>query len=239
MTEMRAVDVNIDAGEGQDDAAMMPFVTSVSVACGGHIGDRSSMEAAVTAANRHAVRVGAHPSYPDLVGFGRRALDMPDTDLLESLVRQVSALRGIAAEVGVVITHVKAHGALYNLAWRDRATAELVAQCALRAAPGAALFGPPGSALIAAAAAHGISTVAEVFLDRRYAADGMLQPRTSPGALISDAAGLDEQLAYLRTMDFRTACLHSDNPAVLQLLVGLRPLLRNHFLTATPYVQAA
>jgi UPF0271 protein len=238
MTEMRPVDINVDAGEGQDDAAMMPYVTSVSVACGGHTGDRGTMEATVAVAHRHGVRIGAHPAYPDLDGFGRRALDLPAAELLESLVRQVTALAEVAAGAGTALTHVKAHGALYNRAWRDRPTADLVAECALHAAPGAALFGPPGSALLDAAEGYGIRAVAEVFLDRRYAADGLLQPRTSPGALISDSSGLEEQLAYLRQVDFRTACIHGDNPAALELLRGLGPVLRHHFLTATPYGDA-
>jgi UPF0271 protein len=217
----RALDVNADVGEGLDDEALMPHLTSVSIACGGHTGDRETMARAVDAALRHGLLIGAHPSYPDREGFGRRPLAMPAGSLVASLAAQLTTLAAVATELGARLDHVKAHGALYNQAWGDLGTAEAVVRAAGLALPGAALFCPPGSVQAEAAAAIGMDWVAEGFADRAYGPAGHLLPRDVPGAVLDGAADLDRQLAYLVGMPIRTVCVHGDNPAALEIARAL------------------
>jgi UPF0271 protein len=235
MTGPRAVDINADVGEGLRDEDLMPYLTSVSVACGGYAGDPETMSRTLTAAAHHHLRAGAHPGYPDRAGFGRVAIDISLDDLDASLREQLLTLRSIAREVGLTLTHVKAHGALYNRAWRDRATADVVARVTVAFDPSAAIFCPGGSAQEDAAKARGLRVVREVFLDRGYSADGTLIPRGQPGATIAAAADLAGQVAHLQGLEFETMCVHGDNPAALELLAAVPGLVAERGWRVAPY----
>ena len=207
-----AIDLNADLGEGNgDDDALLEVVTSASVACGFHAGDADTMRRTCEAATERGVRIGAHVSYHDREGFGRRALDVP-LDRLEAQVRaQVEAL----AAFGTVV-YVKAHGALYHRAAVDRAVAEVI----VVAAGELPVVGPPGSALLEVAGPQGI---AEGFADRAYAADGSLVDRSRPGALLSGEAALDQARAMAASID--TLCVHGDTPGAVELARAVRRTL--------------
>jgi UPF0271 protein len=233
-----AVDLNADVGEGLDDELLMPHLTSVSVACGGHAGDVETMARTVTAAHRHGLRVGAHPGYPDRERFGRVELEMAAPDLTAALVAQLGVLRDVAAEQGVRLTHVKAHGALYNRAWKDRDTAEVVVRAVIALDPGWAVFCPSGSAQEAAARDRGLEVIREVFLDRGYSSDGTLVPRGQPGDIVTNPLALPGQISTLQRLQFETMCVHGDNPAALRLLQAAPALLASRGWRVAPYSAA-
>lgn len=188
------VDLNCDMGEGfgawpmGHDAAVLPFVSSVNVACGFHAGDAAVMRRTVAAALDHGVAIGAHPGLPDLAGFGRRAMAITPQDAYDMVVYQLGALVAIAACQSATVQHVKPHGALYNMAATQPPLADAIARAVHDVNPALRLMGLSGSALIDAARAHGLGTISEVFADRHYLADGTLVPRSSPQALVHDAA---------------------------------------------------
>ena len=225
------VDLNADVGEsfgawsmGQDPA-LMSSITSANVACGFHAGDPGVMRATVALAAEHGVAVGAHPGFPDLAGFGRRELQVSPRDVEDFVVYQVGALAGIAAAQGVRLQHVKPHGALFNMAVRDAALADAIARAVALIDKSMILFGLPGSELVAAGARAGLRTACEVFADRAYRSDGTLVPRQEEGAVIHDAAAVEQRvIAMVRdqavqaidgtrvplTVD--TICVHGDTP---------------------------
>lgn len=222
---MPCVDLNADLGEGcPHDAELMPLLTSANIACGGHAGDHETMRTTLQLARRYGVQVGAHPGYPDREHFGRRQLDLPGDQLRRSLREQIERLRQLADEVGVVVTYLKVHGALYNRACRDEATADMVAEIAGEAR--LALLGLPGSELAKAARRRGLRFVAEGFADRRYHPDGSLVPRSEPDALIADPReGAEQVLRLLRESDVETICVHGDNPQAVAFVTALRQSL--------------
>lgn len=239
----RRICLNADLGElpgaaGRAlDEALLALVSRCNIACGGHAGDAATMAATVAAACRHGVRIGAHPSYPDRAGFGRRRPDVDEATLAASLAAQVAALAAVAAAQQAPLRHLKAHGALYNDAAADPALAGLVARTAV-AAGIAELLGPPGSALADAADRTGLRFVAEGFADRAYLADGRLAPRDTPGAVFGQPGQVVAQaLSLLRSgqvetrdglridLPVRTLCLHGDTPAALALARALRAAL--------------
>ena len=241
------IDLNADVGEGADDRSILPVVTSISVACGAHAGDVETMERCVADARDLGLAVGAHPGYPDREGFGRRRMAVPDDDLIASLVDQVQTLRTIAEHRGVLLRHVKPHGALYNAAAGDPRLAAVVTRAVLGVAPGLRLFGPPGSHLLAAAADAGLSTAAEVFADRRYRSDGTLAPRGTPGALIEDPSSAARQAVALalgkavETVDgppvrlpAETICLHADTPGAPAIAGAVRHALEGAGIEVAP-----
>jgi UPF0271 protein len=232
---MRTVDVNVDAGEGMDDAVLFPYVTSTSIACGGHAGDDASMRQTLVLAAANGVRAGAHPSYPDRAGFGRAEMDIEPGELLDSLTRQLVALRGVADGGGWRLTHVKAHGALYNRAWSSAAVANVVTLAVLAVDSGLAVLCPPGSAQAAEARRHGLRVIGEVFADRGYDENGRLLPRDAPGAVISDPSQLRDHLRGLASIEFDTMCMHGDNPAAALLLPALRAELAAMRVAVAPY----
>jgi UPF0271 protein len=233
-----AIDLNADLGEAEGeeafarDEAILSFVTSCSVACGGHAGDGESMRRTLRAAKAAGVAAGAHPSYPDRENFGRKSLSLPMAALEETLEAQIGALFAAAAEEGVTLRHLKPHGALYNDAARDEALAALIARLAAR--HGLALYGQPDSAAEMAAAAEGVPFAAEGFADRAYDVAGRLVPRTEPGAVITDEAVQAAQAVALAkgdpvatkhgtiTVRARTLCLHSDTPGAAASAKRLR-----------------
>lgn len=235
-----AICLNADVGElpGQDgralDADLLALVSRCNIACGGHAGDAGTMAATVALARHHGVGIGAHPSYPDRAGFGRVRLAMTSAALATALSGQVAALQAVAADLGATVGHLKPHGALYNVAATDPATARLVATVAADAGIGQ-LLGPPGSALEAAAAQAGLRFITEGFADRSYEADGSLTPRHQPGALLASPADVVAQVLRIvrqgeviaRTgerlhLRVQTLCLHGDTPGAPGLARGLR-----------------
>jgi UPF0271 protein len=186
------IDLNGDVGEsvsrgaGNSDVTLIPHLTSANVACGFHAGNAATMRDTVALAREHGVAVGAHPSFPDPEGFGRRELQFSPADVEEFVSYQVGVLAGIAASQGVRLQHIKPHGALFNMAVRDAALADAIARAAARIDRTLILFGLPGSQLVQAGRRAGLRTASEGFADRAYLADGTLVPRQQPGAVITD-----------------------------------------------------
>jgi len=225
------VDLNCDMGEsfgayriGADDA-VFPYITSANIACGFHGGDPSVMRATVAQARQRGVAVGAHPGFPDLIGFGRRSMDVTPDEVYDLVIYQVGALLGFARAAGVEMQHVKAHGALYNMAAVAAPLAAAIARAVRDVDRGLVLFGLPGSHLLGEAEAVGLTTASEAFADRNYMPDGSLVSRRRSDAHVHDA---DEALARairmvregrVRAVDGQdialradTICIHGDGP---------------------------
>ncbi|MFO0041725.1 MAG: LamB/YcsF family protein [Pseudomonadota bacterium] len=189
-----AIDLNCDLGESfgawtmGEDEAVLPHVSSANVACGFHAGDPTVMRRTVALAKAHGAAVGAHLSLPDLQGFGRREMRVSPDEAYDFTLYQVGALAAHARAQGVDLAHVKPHGALYNMAARDRALADAIAHAVHDLDPSLLLFGLSGSALPAAGDAVGLAVAHEVFADRAYRTDGSLAPRGTAGAVIDDPA---------------------------------------------------
>ena len=241
---MPRIDLNADVGEGLgpwpmgDDERLIPLVTSANVACGAHAGDPLTIERTVAIAVRHGVAVGAHPGYPDLVGFGRRDLDMTPAELRASVIQQVAGVAGFARAAGVTLTHVKAHGALYNRMARDAATAEVVSRAVAAVAPQAVFVGLAGSVALDAGRAAGLRVAAEAFADRAYERDGSLRSRQLDGAVLATAEEAAAQALSLardgrvRAYDGTelavradTICIHGDTPGAAAYATAVRVAL--------------
>jgi len=221
------IDLNADVGEeyGQD-AALMQCITSANVACGHHAGSPTVMLDTVLLARDHGVAVGAHPGFDDREHFGRRDLQMPASEITDLVVRQVEALASITVHACTKLQHVKAHGALYNMAVRDRTVADAIARGIASVDSSLILLGLPESELIAAGVAAGLRTAREAFADRAYRADGTLVPRAEPGAVIHDP---EEVLARVVTLaqqpNVDTICVHGDTPGAADLARRIRVAL--------------
>ncbi len=241
----KTIDLNADLGEGErHDAAIMPLISSCNIACGGHAGDPASMAQTLDLAARHEVRCGAHPSYPDRAGFGRRTIKMGTDDLKHSLNEQIGRLAALAYERGQHLTHLKPHGALYDDAAQDEGLADLVLSCAASLGFDTQLIGPPDSALERAASRAGLRFVSEGFIDRAYASDGSLVPRDKPGAVLSSLnARLKQALSLIQTgrvstqsgesidLPAQTLCLHGDSDSALETAIALRALLEERSIS--------
>ena len=241
---LKHVDLNADVGEsfgawpmGQDPV-LFPHITSANVACGFHAGDPGVMRATVALAREHGVAVGAHPGFPDLPGFGRRDMRLSPREVEDLVVYQIGALAGVAAAQGVRLQHVKAHGALYNMAVTEFALAEAIARATASIDRSLVLLGLPGSQLLKAGEEAGLPTAAEAFADRAYRADGTLVPRTEPGAVIHDGdAVVKRVVAMVRDqavvaedgsrvpLRIDTICVHGDTPGAAQLAARVRAAL--------------
>jgi UPF0271 protein len=239
------IDLNADIGEAFGawsmgaDAALLEHVTSVNVACGFHAGDPSVIERTVARAVRAGVAIGAHPSYYDLRGFGRREMRVPASVVEADVVYQVGALLAFARAHGAPLTHVKPHGALYNQAADDLELAQAIARGVARVDRALVMVGLAGSrAMREAAAGAGLRFAAEAFVDRAYDAQGRLVPRSRPGAVTSDPAAA--AAAALRLVRDRTVvsieghqlavqadtlCLHGDNPRAVEVARAVRETL--------------
>jgi UPF0271 protein len=199
----KTIDLNSDLGESfgawrmGDDEALLAVVSSANVACGFHAGDPDIMRRTVALAAGHGVAIGAHVSLPDLQGFGRREMAVSPDEAYAMTLYQVGALHGFARAAGTRLRHVKPHGALYNMAARDSRLAEAIAHAVRDFDPALRLFGLAGSALVEAGRAAGLAVAAEAFADRRYRADGSLQPRREADAVITES---DEAIAQAMTM---------------------------------------
>ena len=238
------MDLNSDLGEGYgrwalgDDAALLEVVTSANVACGFHAGDPATIDRTVRTATERGVAIGAQVSYPDLVGFGRREIDVPPGDLTADVLYQVGALEAFARAAGSRVRYVKAHGALYNRIVRDPVQAAAVAEAIRRYDPGLPLLTLPGSAAAAAAAEAGIEAVGEGFADRAYTGDGRLVPRREPGAVLDDPGRVAARAARMATegrvgtvdggevaVEVRSLCVHGDTPGAVELARAVRTAL--------------
>lgn len=241
---MKRIDLNCDLGESfgawrmGEDAALLALVSSANVACGFHAGDPAIMQRTVALALAQNVGIGAHVSLPDLQGFGRREMSVSADEVHAMTLYQIGALHAFARAAGAQLAHVKPHGALYNMAARDRVLADAIAQAVHDFDPQLRLFGLAGSALIDAGKALGLPVAAEAFADRRYLADGSLQSRREPGAVLDDAElavaqaigiardgrvqAVNGQLVALHA---DTLCLHGDGAHALALARQLRVAL--------------
>lgn len=234
------IDLNADVGEGcGDDAALLGLVTSANVACGFHAGDPELMARVVSAASKAGVAVGAHPSFPDREGFGRRAMQRSPDAVHADVLYQVGALQAVCRAQGVRLTHVKPHGALYNQAAGEPALAAAIAGAVRSADPHLLLVGLASSrAFREAAEANGLRYAAEAFADRRYERDGTLTPRAAAGALIVSPSEAAAQALRIATrgevvaadgkvvpLAAETLCLHGDTPGALAIARAVRDAL--------------
>lgn len=212
-----SVDLNADLGEGcANDLALLEIVTSANIACGVHAGNAETMLATIAAAKERGVAIGAHPSFPDRENFGRVMMARTAQEVYSDVRAQVEALWAIAEEVDATLHHVKAHGALYNLAARDRITADAISRAVRDVGLHLTIVGLAGGAQIASARAHGLRAVEEIFADRRYNADGTLVARSEPSALIDDEGEAVKQ-TMSRLRENTTICVHGDGPHALSL----------------------
>lgn len=184
---MKTIDLNCDMGEGmENDAVIMPFISSVNIACGYHAGDEEIMKRTVQLAIEKNVAIGAHPSFPDKENFGRTDMHLPPAEVYDLVTRQIHLLDEIVKAAGSSLHHVKPHGALYNMAARGKKLATVIALAVKDVNDKLILYGLSGSHLIHEAKAIGLRTASEVFADRTYQDNGRLTPRSEPGALIED-----------------------------------------------------
>jgi UPF0271 protein len=227
MDPRRPVELNCDVGELPDEpAALWALAHRVNIACGGHAGDADTMREACRRARVHGAKVGAHPSYPDREHFGRMPLALPLEALQATLEAQCGALRDAAREVGVEVTHLKPHGALYHAADREDALARAVVSAMVRALSTVALVGPPGGALARAAQDAGVVFLREGFADRAYGPDGTLVPRGTPGALLTDPPSVVAQVrCFVASGRYDTLCVHGDTPGAVALARAVRAAL--------------
>ena len=238
------IDLNCDAGEAfgpwpmGDDETLIPLMTSVNIACGAHAGDPLVMRRTVELAVRHGVAIGAHPGYPDLQGFGRRALALNPSEVEAWVLVQIGALLGIAKAAGASLQHVKPHGALYNAAADDPALAAAIARAVQALDPRLIVIARAASVQVKVSQEYGLRVGEEAFIDRSYDAKGRLLSRDQPGALITDpriAAARAIELTRDRgihaadgtwlELRAQTLCIHSDTPGATKLARKLRETL--------------
>ena len=241
---MKNIDINSDLGESfgaytmGNDAEVLRYVTSANIACGFHASDPLTMQKAVRQAKEAGVKIGAHPGYPDLVGFGRREMKVFPAELKAMVIYQVGALQAVCKAEGTKLHHVKPHGAMYNMAAKDEKLADAIAEAVAAVDGSLVLMGLSGSCMKAAAEKHGLAFAAEVFADRAYEDDGSLVSRTKPGAMIEDEdLAIRRMLHLLETgtiessngkeirLEADTICVHGDSPKAVLFAKKLREAL--------------
>lgn len=235
-------------GEGcAGDRELMAIVSSANIACGFHAGDRSTMRQTVDLAVKHGVAVGAHPSFRDREGFGRRTMNVDAGEVFDIVTEQINALKDICAASGTGLRHVKPHGALYNQAAKDEELARAIASAVIAVDDTLILFGLAGSLLISEGIKCGLRTASEAFADRTYQADGSLTPRTAANALITDSGRAVEQVLgmidrqMVTTIDGQnvsiaadTICIHGDGPHAVEFANAVRDKLIEHGVAICP-----
>ena len=248
-----AVDLNCDMGEGYgpyaygNDEAMLDFVSSANVACGFHAGDPRTIGETVALAQERGVAIGAHPSFPDLVGFGRRDMVMTPDEVSTDLLYQLGALDAFCRTAGTPLRHVKPHGALYNRIAVDHVLARAVAQTIALYRRDLILVGLPNSAIERAALAAGVAFAREVFADRAYNTDGSLVSRRVPGALVNDPAQVARRAVRMvlrgkvttigggeLDLQVDTICIHGDTPGAVELARMVRSALEANGIAVLP-----
>ncbi|WP_409296917.1 LamB/YcsF family protein [Peribacillus sp. SCS-26] len=232
---MAIVDINCDMGESYGvytlgrDEEILEFVTSANIACGFHAGDPATMRRTVKMALEKGVGIGAHPGLPDLHGFGRREMAVSPEDAYDLVLYQIGALQAFVHAEGGKLQHVKPHGALYNMAAKNKSLADAIAKAVYKAGPDLLLYGLAGSELIHAGKEAGLRTASEVFSDRTYQEDGSLTPRSEPHALIKDGGTALKQVIRMvnegkvgtiqgtdASIQADTICIHGDSVHALQ-----------------------
>lgn len=240
------IDLNCDMGEGfgpwpmGNDALLMQYITSANIACGFHAGDPVIMRQTVRLALKYHIAIGAHPGFPDLQGFGRREIKMSPEEVFAMTLYQIGALQAIVRAEGGALHHVKPHGALYNLAAKDRKLADAIAHATQQSGTNLVLYGLSGSALIEAGKAIGLRTASEVFADRSYQDDGSLTPRSQANALIEEPAkAVAQAMQMVRQqsvasvngkiiiLDAETICLHGDGAHALEFATAIHAAFKD------------
>ncbi len=238
---MNRIDLNCDMGESfgpwkmGNDESLMPLITSANIACGWHAGDPGIIRTTVCLAAAHGVAIGAHPGFPDLQGFGRRAMKISPQEMYDVIVYQCGAVEAFARAAGTKLHHVKCHGMLYNMAAMDETLSDAIARAVKDLGGGVLLYALSNSVMMAAGERHGLTTIGEVFADRGYLDDGMLAPRSHPGGMITDA---EEAVAQALSMAEHgvavslsgnrvpvspgTICIHGDQPNAVLFAKALR-----------------
>jgi 5-oxoprolinase (ATP-hydrolysing) subunit A len=248
------LDLNADMGESfgpwsmGDDQALLDVVTTVHVACGFHAGDPEIMAATLSRAHAAGVAIGAHPSYPDLAGFGRRAMAVPPERVKLDLLYQLGALDGIARSLGARLRSVKPHGALYHRMASDADCAAAVVAAVGSFSEGLWIVMPAGSPALASARAAGVLVASEAFCDRAYLPDGTLAPRGEVGSLITEPQVAAERAVALAagrpidaidgtpiTLDATTLCVHGDSPGAAAIARHVRAALESAGVTVAPF----
>src|SRR3954471_2144758 len=233
------IDLNSDLGEGADhDEEILELVSSANIACGFHAGDPASIFATIQGALGRGASLGAHPSFPDRQNFGRREMTLPAAEVYSVVAYQIGAFQALARAAGAEMNHVKPHGALYNMAARDRGLADVIANAVRALDPRLIVFAPVESALDYAATELGLDTASEVFADRNYRADGSLVPRSESNAFVHDPAEAAERIIRILsegkvravdgsdvTISATTVCVHGDNPEAVTFVRRLRERL--------------
>lgn len=257
MTIRVAVDLNADMGESfgryvLDDTRLLDVVTSANIACGFHAGDPITMRDTVAECAARGTSVGAHPGYPDMLGFGRRDMAATPTEIEAYVVYQVGALQGMCAVAGTRLAYVKPHGALYNRAVNDPAAADAIARAIRSIDPLLALLGLTGSELSRAADRCGVRAVNEAFVDRAYRPNGTLVPRSEPGAVLHDVQDIaDRALRMVQTgtvlavdggvvqVNPESLCTHGDGPDALAVVTAVRQRLERQGIRIAPFAATA
>ncbi len=232
---LKHIDLNSDMGERENaeglalDALLMPFLTSVNIACGAHAGSPTLMRHIARLAADHGVAIGAHPSFPDRERFGRMPLPLPPEEIESLVMNQISILSQVIRPDGLAITHVKPHGALYNMAATDHSIAQAIVRSIQRFDSKLLVYALAGSVLVHTARSAGLTVIQEAFADRAYRADGTLVPRSEPGAVLTSEEAVSRQLREIvagsaTSLDgvrvpihADTLCLHSDTPQSVEL----------------------
>jgi len=239
---MHSVDINCDMGEGfENDEALMPYITSANIACGFHAGDTDTMKRTIALALKHEIAIGAHPGFPDRENFGRKNMDMTPDEVYDMVLYQVDLLSKIALEEGAKVTHVKPHGALYNMAAEDVLLAKAIARAVRAVDNKLALFGLSGSYLIQEGKNVNLQTVNEAFADRTYLDDGTLTPRSEKNALIEEKdSSLQQALQLVMKQTVKstsgktiplvaeTICIHGDGQNALVFAKNIYKGLKAH-----------
>ena len=256
MTSGKRVSLNADLGEGfgaytlGDDAALMDVITCANLACGFHGGDPLVIQRALRAAKRRHIAVGAHPSYPDLQGFGRRKMTLSPEEMEAVLSYQISALSGMAARENLPLQHVKPHGALNNMAAEDRDLARLIARTVTSINADLILLAPAGSEMMTAATQTGCRVAAEIFADRAYTDQGTLAARDTPGAVLHDpkaaagqvlaflaAGGIIPPSGSLLATPIHSICVHGDTPDAVAMARYIKAQLNAADIALAPLSQ--
>ena len=250
-----SIDLNADIGEHDGDgysrdAAILSVVSSANIACGVHAGSRSVMKQTIAMAYENGVTIGAHPSYPDRPGFGRREIGLPFDSIAESFITQIQAMIECCELEGAILRYVKPHGALYNRAARDEKLAELLTGCVLAVDESLVILGLSGSFAEAAAKKRSVTFAREAFIDRGYLSDGTLVPRTEPGALIEDPAiaaaravkivrdkKLEAVDGTLIDLEADSLCVHGDSERALETVTAARSALEKAGFTIAQFAK--
>jgi 5-oxoprolinase (ATP-hydrolysing) subunit A len=239
---MPSIDLNSDVGEGfaawpgGPDAELMEVISSANVACGFHAGDPTILRTTCSLAAARGVAIGAQVSYPDLLGFGRRFIDMRPDELTDAVIFQIGALQAFARVAGTTVRYVKPHGALYNTIVHHEAQAAAVVRAVVEYDRTLPLMGLPNSAVEVAAGEAGLRFVREGFVDRGYTPQGTLVPRGTPGALLTDVPSVVAQARRLVGEGVDSLCTHSDTPGAAELAGAVAAAMRADGLSIAPFV---